>query len=184
MKSLTLAALFAALVATSAVHAADVPEMPKPTKEHEWLKQFVGEWESEGEAVAEPGKEAIKCKGSIKTRMLGEFWMVSEAKSEMMGASVSAVQQIGYDSTTKKYVGTWIDSMLNHLWRYEGSVDSTGKILTLEAEGPNFMDPGKTAKFRDTYEFKSKDHIVSTAAMQGPDGKWITFMNGNMRRKK
>ena len=97
---------------------------------------------------------------------------------------MTAVQMIGYDSEKKKYVGTWVDSMMNHMWRYEGSVDDSGKTLTLEAEGPNFMAAGKTTKFRDAYEFKSKDHIVATSSMLTDDGKWVTFMTGQVRRVK
>ena len=38
-----------------ALRAAD-PEMPKPQKEHEWLQQLVGEWDTEAEILEEPGK--------------------------------------------------------------------------------------------------------------------------------
>ena len=58
------------------------------------------------------------------------------------------------------------------------------KLLTFEAEGPNFLTGGKTTKFRDTYEFKSADHIEATSSMQGEDGKWVEFMKGQMTRKK
>src|SRR5262245_61403848 len=67
---------------------------------------------------------------------------------------------------------------------YSGTVDESGRILHLEAEGPNFLEEGKIGKFRDSYEFKSKDHIVATSAMQDENGKWVTFMTGNIRRKK
>jgi hypothetical protein len=130
-----------------------------------------------------PDGEGFKCKGTMKSRMLGGLWAVNESKGESMGMTVNGIQTIGFDATKKKYIGTWVDNCFNHLWKYEGSVDSTGKILNLDAEGPNFTEPGKMAKFRDSYEFKSKDHIVATSSMQGPDGKWITFMNGTMRRK-
>src|SRR6185436_14528759 len=43
--------------------AQDAPPTPKPQKEHEWLQQLVGEWETEGEAVAEPDKPPVKTKG-------------------------------------------------------------------------------------------------------------------------
>jgi hypothetical protein len=116
--------------------------------------------------------------------MLGGFWVISDMTGDMGGVNMTAVQTIGYDSEKKKYVGTWVDSMMNHLWRYEGEVDSTGKTLTLEAEGPNFLANGKSAKFRDAYEFKSEDHIVATSSMLADDGKWVTFMRGDIRRKK
>lgn len=94
------------------------------------------------------------------------------------------IQTIGYDATKKKYVGTWVDSMMNYLWLYEGNVDETGNKLTLEAEGPNFMADGKLTRFRDAYEFKSPDHIIVSSSMLSEDGKWITFMTGESSRKK
>ena len=58
--------------ATSLI-AQDMPQMPAPMKEHQWLEQFVGEWETEMECVPEPGKPAMKGKGTESTRMLGGF---------------------------------------------------------------------------------------------------------------
>src|SRR5262245_57892754 len=173
-----------ALLVMSSFGLAQPPDMPKPQKEHEWLKQFVGEWDSEAEAVMVPGQPAVKCKGSMKTRMLGDFWMVCNVKGDMMGTTIEAIHTVGYDSQTKKYVGTWVDSVMNHMWKYTGTVDSTGKILTLEAEGPNMTQPGKNAKYRDVYEFKSKDHFTMSSAMQGDDGKWTQFMKSEVKRRK
>jgi hypothetical protein len=45
------------------------------------------------------------------------------------------------------------------------------------------MAQDKLTRFRDSYEFKSPDHIVATSAMQGEDGAWIVFMTGEMLRK-
>jgi hypothetical protein len=179
----TLVVAIIAIANSSNLSAQELPKFPGPVKEHEFLHQFVGEWESEMESEMGPGQPAMKCKGTMTSRMLGGFWVISESKTDMMGQTMNGIQTIGYDPAKKKYVGTWVDSMLNLMWQYEGSVDSTGKTLTLEAEGPNFMAEGKTTKFRDAYEFKSKDHIVATSSMLA-DGKWITFMNGNIRRKK
>jgi hypothetical protein len=144
----------------------------------------VGAWETESEATVVPGQPPMKCKGTIQGRSLGGYWVISELKSDMMGTPITAVQTLGYDPQAQKYVGTWVDSMMNFMWKYSGTVDSAGKILTLEAEGPNFMQAGKVAKFRDTYEFKTPDHVVLSSAMLGEGGKWVTFMTGNAHRKK
>ncbi|MEZ6061756.1 MAG: DUF1579 domain-containing protein [Planctomycetaceae bacterium] len=172
-----------ALTAGVTLCAQQPPQFPAE-KEHAWLQQFVGEWESESEASMGPGQPSIKGKGAMSSRMLGEFWVVSEITGDIGGGSIHAIQTIGYDPRKKKYVGTWVDSMMNHMWKYEGAVDDSGKLLTLEAEGPNFMDEKKLTKFRDSYEFKSPDHIVATSSMQGEDGKWIIFMTGHIRRAK
>lgn len=170
------------LITSPRIKGQDASQFPAPEKEHEWLSQFVGEWESNSEATMGPGQPAIKLKGTMQSRKLGGFWVVSELQGDMMGTPMDAIQTIGYDPKSKKYVGTWVDSMMNHMWKYEGTVDSTGKILTLEAKGPNFMVEGKETRFRDAYEFKSADHIVATSSMLGEDGKWVTFMTGNVRR--
>lgn len=171
------------LLCCAAPALAQVPGMPAPQKEHEWLHQFVGDWESEAEGTMGPGQPPMHCKGTMSAQMLGGFWLVSDTQNSVQGMDVKAIQTIGYDPESKKYVGTWVDSVMNHLWKYEGSVDETGKILTLEADGPNFISPGKITKFRDAYEFKSKDEILVTSSMQGDDGKWITFMTGTAKRK-
>lgn len=184
MKTRMLSGWVVLLCLASAVVGQEFPAFPQPVKEHEWLQQFVGEWDAKSKAVAGPGQPEMECEGSMKCRTLGGFWIVCDVKNEAMGMTVEAVQTLGYDTNSKKYVGTWVDSMLNHLWKYEGTVDETGKILTLEAEGPNVLQPGKTSKYRDVFEFKSKDLIATSSFMQGDDGKWVTFMTGEMRRKK
>jgi hypothetical protein len=176
--------LSAALAIVSAARAQAPAQPPQPTKEHELLKKFVGEWESTAEAIPGPGMPAMTCKGRSTGKMLGGFWVVMQNETEMMGMKINALQTIGYNPDKKKYVATWIDSMFNHKWDYAGTLDAAGKKLTFEAEGPNFMAGGKTTKFRDSYEFKSADHIEGTSSMQGEDGKWVEFMKGQMKRKK
>lgn len=168
--------------ASSQLAAQDFPTPAKPTKEHEWLKQFVGEWDSDNEANFGPDQK-MSCSGKQSSKMLGEYWVINEGEMTPMGMEMKSLQAIGYDPTKKKFVGTFISSADGTFWVYEGSLDKAGKKLTLEADGPNMLT-GKTTKFRDAYEIKSPDHIVMTGSMLGDDGKWTTFMTGNMKRKK
>ena len=182
--AIALSLVASCFAAGSRSRAADPPAMPTPQKEHEWLKQFHGTWETKSEASLGPGQPDMSCEGTIVSKPLGGFWVVSEMKSEMMGAPMGGLQQIGYDAKKKVYVGTWIDSMTDHMWHYTGSVDAAGKVLTLEAEGPDYLNPEKTRKYRDIYEFKSKDEIAISSQMQGDDGKWNSFMTGTAKRRK
>lgn len=161
-----------------------MPSFPAPTKEHEFLKQFEGDWDFDSEGMMVEGQPPLECTGEMHGKMLGGFWIVSQSTTNSPGQSVNAIQTIGYDPEKKKYIGTWIDSMMGHMWKYEGEVDAGGKKLVLEADGPNFTTPGKTSRFRDAYEFKTKDHILVTSSMQDDNGEWIPFMTGNFRRKK
>lgn len=184
-KSVCVVLLFCLAPITSiAQDAPETPEMPKPTKEHEWLLKFVGEWEMESEVKMDPSGPPVAATATESVRSLGGFWIIAEGETKAMGMSFSYIMSLGYDPDKKRYVGTWIDSMNGYLWVYDGSLDSTGKILTLEAEGPCPTKPGEMSKFKDITEFKSPDHRVFSSKMQDENGEWVTFATGHSRRKK
>jgi len=185
MKKTTITCLaFAILTINLSTFAEDAPQMPTPVKEHEWLQQFVGEWDYDMEITMEPDKP-MKAKGTETARMLGGFWLLSSSTGEMMGMSSTSQLTLGFDPDKKKYVGSWIDSMSSVFWKYEGTVDETRKILTLDTEGTcAALKPGTIYKFKEVTEFKSKDHKVFTSSIQGEDGKWTKMVTVNSYRKK
>jgi hypothetical protein len=185
MKPLSIAGLaFALLINLAVVRGGDEPKMPAPQREHEWLNQFVGEWKTEAECYMDPGKPPIKITGTETVRSLGGFWIVGEGKSEAMGMSFSNILTLGYDPAKKKYVGTWVDSMTGYLWKYEGTVDASGKTLTLNTEGPCPMTPGKISKFKEVTEFKGKDHRVFTSSRVEEDGKLTKMVTVESKKTK
>lgn len=181
-KPLTIA-FVVSLVVASAARAQQPPELPAPQKEHAWLQQLVGEWDTEGEAIMGPDQPPVKCKGTETVRELGGFWVISESDMTMMEFPMKGVLTLGYDPKSEKYVGTWIDSVSSHMWRYEGTLDETQKTLTLLTEGPNPMAPTETAKYREVLEIKDKDHKVFSSSIQ-MDGQWHTFVTIHYHRKK
>ncbi len=177
---LTIAAV---LVACFGVVACAQPTA-QAQKEHAWLERFVGEWESSMEMSMGPDQPPITSTGTMSAKMLGDFWMIAEINGEVMGTTINAVNTVGFDAKKNHYVGTWVDSMSDHVWYYKGFVDESGKKLTLEAEGPNFMNPEVTTQFRDIYDFQSADHLILTSQMLDDSGNWIQFMRGEIKRKK
>jgi hypothetical protein len=158
----------------------------EPQKEHEWLQKLVGEWTLESDPAAEAGQSHGMWTESV--RSLGGLWTLAEGQGELPcgGGPATTVMTLGYDPQRQRYVGTWIGSMMNHLWIYEGSLDADGKVLTLDSEGPSMAEgsPGKMAKYKDAIEFKSDDHRVLTSHVLGDDGEWTLFMTAHYRRKK
>ena len=91
---------------------------------------------------------------------------------------------LGYDPAKGRFVGTWIGSMMTHLWVYDGELDPAGRVLTLNSEGPSMTGDGSLAKYQDIVEFTSDDHRVLTARAQATDGSWQPLMMVHYRRKK
>lgn len=157
----------------------------KPQQEHALLEKMLGDWTFEAEAIMGEGKDNMKASGSETVRSLGGLWIIGEGEGDMPGGGqMKSVLTLGYDPQRKKYVGTWIGSMMTHMFVYEGTVDASRKILTLECDGPNMTRPGEMAKYQDIHEFVSNDHRILRSQMLGDDGKWIQFMTANYRRRK
>lgn len=157
--------------------------LPEPQAEHKWLEQLVGEWEWEMEAPAGPDQPAMKHTGTDSVRSL-TLWVQCHGTHTMPdGGEAKTVMTLGYDTAKKKFVGTFIGSMMTNLWVYEGELDAAGKVLTLAADGPSMIDPTQTTKYLDKIEMVSADHRILTSQALTPDGQWVQFMTAHYRRK-
>ncbi len=135
----------------------------------DWLRQFEGTW-------------ATGNRGIMKSRAFGNHWIVNELSGQA-GQNYTAIQSISYDAEKKQFTGSWIDSTSSYEWHYSGSLDSAGKILTLEAEGPDFTNTKKTRRYLDIYEFKSENEIAAVSKMMNDQGEWKTFQTATMTRQ-
>ena len=156
----------------------------EPQREHRWLDRLVGEWTSEMECRMGPDQPPETMRGVDVVRSIGGLWIVAEGEGEMPGGGAAKnIMTLGYDPRLQRYVGTFVASMMTHLWSYNGSLDASGKVLTLDAEGPDFTGQ-KTARYQDCIEFIDDDHRVMTSRVLGEDGDWHHFMTAHYRRQK
>jgi hypothetical protein len=157
----------------------------EPQTEHQWLDRLVGEWTYETEATMEPGQPPAHFTGTENVRSLGGLWVLCEGRGEMPGGgTATTIMTLGYDPVRQHYLGTFIASMMTHLWVYAGELDLAGKVLTLETEGPSCTVEGKMTKYKDIIELIDEDHRVLRSEMLGEDGEWRGVMNANYRRAK
>ena len=155
------------------------------TEAHRWLDRLAGDWVLVPEPAAEGAESGCPSQGgwTEQARSLGGLWLVSEGRGSMPdGAPASTLLTLGYDPARERYVGTWTGSMMAHLWIYEGTLDESGQVLTLDTEGPNFMDGNRMARFQDIVAFEDADTRTLTARVQGENGEWRTFMRARYRR--
>lgn len=157
----------------------------EPQKEHHWLQQLLGEWTYESEASCGPDQPSMKATGREVVRSVGGLWVISEGSGDMPdGRPATTMMSLGYSPMKKRYVGTWLGSMMAHLWIYDGTLDAAGKVLTLNTEGPSFTEDTKLAQYKDVIEIKSPDHRILTSHLLGDDGKWSQFMTAHYRKTK
>lgn len=150
------------------------------TDEHAWLRRLVGEWR-----VEMPGPDGQGTLGGTETvRMLGDVWLLAEARGRMPDGSPSHSQMLlGYDPDQHCFVGTWVGSMMNHLWVYRGgTLDAQRRLLALPSEGPSFDVPGKLVQYRDEIEIVSPDERLLHGNALGDDGRWARFMTARYLR--
>lgn len=154
------------------------------SKEHEWLKKFLGDWTAKGEAPAGPDQPAMTWTASESGHLLGDIWLQVEGKHDMPdGNSASTQFMLGYDTKKKKFVGSWLGTMMDYFWVYEGELSADGKVLTLDSSGPRMDQPGKMAKYQDIHTFVSDTHRILTSQYQDDDGAWQQFMEAHYHRK-
>jgi Protein of unknown function (DUF1579) len=126
----------------------------------------------------------MKTKGTEVVRSLGGLWIIAEGEGNCPdGSTGKTIMTLGFDPQSDRFVGTFIASMMTHLWPYNGSLDAAEKVLTLDSEGPNFSESA-IAKYQDIIEFVSDDHRVMKSQILEDNGKWNHFMTAHYRRQK
>ncbi|MCF6370366.1 DUF1579 domain-containing protein [Rhizobium halophilum] len=152
-------------------------EMAKPQAEHGILEKLVGSWEV---AAKDMGDAGI---WTEQVRSLHGMWFVAEGNGQMPGGgAATTVLTLGCDPDKGKYVGSWIGSMMTHMWVYEGEVSADGNTLSLYTTGPDFEEPGKTGEYREQIIFTDADHRIFNSSAKQPDGSWKQFMEAHYSR--
>jgi hypothetical protein len=153
----------------------------EPQQEHRWLDQLVGSWKFEHNCQMPDGSK-VTTQGTMACRSLGGLWLIGESSGcSPEGGAWSSIMTLGFDPAQNQYIGTFIGSMMAHLWPYRGVVDASGKRLPLLSEGPKFDGSGM-GTYRDTIEIIDADTWLLTSEFQSDDGTWQPFMSGKHTR--
>jgi hypothetical protein len=147
---------------------------PKPGVEHQRLTAQSGVWDARIQTLGEDGK-MVECKGVSRVKAgPGGLWVIDEFEADMMGAPFAGHGTTGFDPATGKHVGTWIDSWSPTVMHLEGSVDKTGKVLTMTGMGPG--PDGKPVLHTMVTTAKDDGSRVFEMSTPGPDGKPTVVM--------
>lgn len=153
------------------------------TPSHRWLEKLLGDWTGQSDTPGPDGKPMPAWTERVRT--LHGVWVIAETEAVMPdGQKAATMMTLGYDSSRQRYVGSWVGSMMDHMWVYDGGLDETQKILTLDTEGPNCAAPGARALYQDIITFLDDDTRTLTSRQLQPDGSWQQIMIVEYRRRK
>lgn len=112
-------------------HMKMMEEMGQLGPNHEFLKNFVGEWDVQGEWYMSPDAEPMPTGGvSKQTLVLGGRYVKQEYTANDPDMPMEGVGYLGYDNATDEFAGVWMDSMSTSMMISKGELDDSGKALT------------------------------------------------------
>jgi hypothetical protein len=145
-----------------------------------WLQTLIGRWTFESESDMGPDHGSQRSVGSETVRAFGH-WIILEGEAGAENQEWRSLMTLAHDPATDRYVGTFVATMMPHLWVYSGTLDASGTALTLDTEGPNFTD-GRMVQYQDVIGFDEDGRRTLTSRMLGDDGQWHEFMRSIYRR--
>lgn len=135
-----VAVLAAVPIAAAVTLQEGMPAPVQPGPEHAILKNMAGTWDATVQMTDVPTAD----KGTSTTKVgMNGLWVVSDFDGSMMGGKFTGHDVLGYDSTKKKYVGCWVDSMGTSLTLSEGTWDEASKTMTMTSLEPDPMTGSK-----------------------------------------
>lgn len=157
-------------------------QFPSASPEHAVLKHEEGTWDATVKVWANgPDAEPITSKATETNRMIGEMWLISEFKGTFGDQAFTGHGMFGYDPEKKKYVASWIDSMLPSIAMLEGEYDESKKTMTYLMDGKG-MD-GKPQKSKLVTVQPDKNTRTMTMLSE-VEGEFVKTMEIAYTRKK
>ncbi len=130
-----------------------------PDEHHTLLEPLVGKWSTQAKQwLGGPKPETTTGHAEVKSILGGRF-VEEHYDSVLLGKPYQGQGVIGFDTRTKKFVSTWIDTWGTWITVEEGAADATGKVLTLTAQDYDAAT-GKTRPIKFVYDIDGNDHHV------------------------
>ena len=195
---LSTAVLFTGVVALAQDQATDKAKKPgamdekammemmekaaTPGEAHKKLEPMVGTFDVKVKAWMDPSKPPEESTGtSENTWVLGNRFVEMKHQGTMMGQPFNGIGYTGYDNVTKKYVGSWMDSMGTGMMTSKGSM--TGNVMTATATAPDPVS-GKMVTFTEKVTVTDNDHHKMEMWGPAPNGKNYKMLEIEYTRKQ
>lgn len=149
---------------------------PEPTEQHHWLQRLAGRWR----VVFAFDHHPV---WTEDVRALGDLWIVAEMSGAMSdGSTASMMMTLGYDPDKQRFVGSTVGTIMRNLWIYEGVLDDTGTVLTLECEGPDMDGSGRIAHYQDVITIEDENSRSFSSRLLDEQSQWKPVMSASYTR--
>jgi hypothetical protein len=137
----------------------DISRAAATVEQHKWLQPLVGKWNTKARQwLGTPKPETATGHAEVKAILGGRF-VEEHYDSVIFGKPYQGQGVTGYDTRTKKFVSSWVDTWGTWITVEEGTADATGKTLTLTAQDYDSAT-GKTRPVKFIYSIDTNDHHV------------------------
>lgn len=147
-----------------------------------FLQRLTGEFTYDSEAMIAPDEPWAQGTGEQSGRILGQWLVIDGRDTTSAQHPMTNMLRIGYDAHERRIVASWIDSVQTMRWSYTGTLSGDGTELTLEADGPNPAEPGKTLRYRHVITATDGDSHRGASAVR-KDREWIEFARYSYTRE-
>lgn len=137
-----------------------------------------GTWDAEMEITPAPGAPPMHQKGvSTNRRIGGGRWLLVDfvAETGFEGHGV-----YGWDASTGRYTGAWVDSMQTAISRADGTWDDATKTMTFHVE---LVHDGKPFRYREETTTFPDGMQVYRNFVPTPDGGEFEMIRTTYRRR-
>lgn len=153
-----------------------------PGDAHKKLEPLAGKFSVQSKSWMDPTKPPEESSGTTERKwVFGNRYLEEEYQGTFMGQPFNGKGTQGYDNVTKRYFGTWMDSMSTGLTKSSGTLEGN----TIKYKGM-MSDPmqGKEVPYTMNLTVADNDHHKLEMWGPGPGGKSMKWMEMQYTRVK
>jgi hypothetical protein len=146
------------------------------------LSRDVGVWDCEVKMYTAPNAPEVS-KGTETNFMVGDHWLVSHFKGKIMGMDFEGHSHTGYDAATKKFVGTWVDSMSPYSMKTEATWDEAKQTMTTMGVGKDPAGTEAQSKMVIVYDKEGNRNFTMYGMLNGAEVKMMEIKYTKQKAK-
>jgi hypothetical protein len=137
-----------------------------------------GVWDADMEIRPAPGAAPLCQKGvSTNKRIAGGRWLVVDFRAE---SGFEGHGLYGWDASTEKYTGVWVDSLQTAISRAEGTWNPATKTMTFNVEATH---GGQKVRYREETQTQPDGTQVYRHFLPTPAGGEFEMIRTTYRRR-